>query len=403
MKALYFDSDMKRIVLTKALSLVYKNAPLSRVSPVRYADVDEPDLPGPNWVKVRNRMCGLCGSDIHFMFLEIDPKTAPAAVPPIKRKFLGHELVGEVVESGGGAPEFVAGDRVILRIDWPSCYQKEAQPMCRQCRRGNYLLCEDPGWDGAPNNQGGGFSPYMVVHKSQLVKIGPDIPDHDAILIEPVACSVRAALKRPPAAGERVLVLGAGTIGLTTIMVLRAISPDAEVWVVARYPHQAEIARRLGAFGVISGPDTYRKVAEVTGGRYVRGMFRNEMVIGGFDVIYDTVGNDRSITDALRWARAEGTVVVVGINFMPKRLDYTPIWYQEVTLVGIDCHGQEMFRGTSMTSFDAALTLYREGKLDFSRLITHTLPMDDFRQAVSIFFDKKGHKAIKVALTHQGH
>src|SRR4030065_1019085 len=100
MKALYFDSDIKRIVATKALSLVYPNAPLSRFSPVSYAEIDEPELPGANWVKVHNRMCGLCGSDIHFMFLEIDPKTAPAAVPPIKRKFLGHELVGGVVESG---------------------------------------------------------------------------------------------------------------------------------------------------------------------------------------------------------------------------------------------------------------------------------------------------------------
>jgi threonine dehydrogenase-like Zn-dependent dehydrogenase len=400
MKALYFDSDVKRIVLTKALSLVYPNAPLSRFSPVAYAEIDEPDLPGENWVKVKNRMCGLCGSDIHFMFLEIDPKTAPAAVPPIKRKFLGHELVGEVVESGKGAGEFTRGDRVILRIDWPSCYQKEARPMCAQCRQGNYLLCENPGWDGAPPNQGGGFSPYMVVHKSQLVKIGPDIPDSDAVLIEPVACSVRAALKRPPAAGERVLVLGAGTIGLTMVMTLKAIAPDAEVWVLARYPHQAEHVRRLGAAGVISG-DAYRKTAEVTGGRYFRGMFANEMVIGGFDVIYDTVGNDKSITDSLRWARAGATVVVVGINFVPRHIDYTPVWYQEVGLVGINCHGQETFRGKSMTSFDAALTLYREKKLDFSGMITHTFPMADFRRAVKVFFDKKRHKAVKVVLTHE--
>ncbi len=401
MKALYFDSDIKRIVLTKALSLVYPDAPLSRFSPVSYADVDEPTLPGENWVKVKNRMCGVCGSDIHFMFLEIDPKTAPAAVPPIKRKFLGHELVGEVVEPGKGAREFKKGDRVILRIDWPSCYQKEAKPMCRQCAAGNYLLSENPGWDGAPANQGGGFSPYMVVHKSQLVKIGPDIPDQDAILIEPVACSVRAALKRPPVPKERVLVLGAGTIGLTMIMVLRAIAPNAEVWALARYPHQAELAKRLGAAGVISGKDAYKKVADVTGARYFKGMFNNEMVIGGFDVIYDTVGNDRSITDALRWARAGGTVVVVGINFIPKRLEYTPIWYQEVNLTGINCHGQETFRGKSMTSFDAALTLYREGKLDFSGIITHTFPMADFRQAIKIFFDKKRHRAVKVVLTHE--
>ena len=400
MKALYFDSDMTRIILTKALALVWPSAPLSRLSPVRYAEVEEPGLPGPNWVKVKNRMCGLCGSDIHFMFLEIDPKVAPAAVPPIRRKFLGHELVGEVTEPGTSAREFKKGDRVILRIDWPSCYQKETRPMCRECARGNYLLCENPGWDDAPPNQGGGFSPFMVAHKSQLVKIDDSIPDRDAVLIEPVACCARAALKRPPAAGEKALVIGAGAIGLNMIGVLRAISPKAEIWVMARYPHQEEFARRLGASGVIRGRDVYAQVAKVTGGKYFRGMFSNEMVIGGFDVIYDTVGNDRSLRDALRWARAEGTVVVVGIEFAPKRLDYSPVWYQEVSLMGIDCHGQETFRGKSMTSFDVALTLYREKKLDFSGLITHTLPMADFRHAVEIFFDKKRHKAIKVALVH---
>jgi threonine dehydrogenase-like Zn-dependent dehydrogenase len=400
MKALYFDSDMKRIVLTKALGLVWPGAPLSRVSPVRYARIEEPLLPGPNWVKVKNRMCGLCGSDVHFMFLEIDPKVAPAAVPPIGRKFLGHELVGEVVESGPGAREFAAGDRVILRIDWPSCYQKEARPMCSQCARGNYLLCESPGFPNAPKNQGGGFSPVMVAHKTQLVKIDDSIPDRDAILIEPAACCVRAALKRPPQKGEKVLVVGAGTIGLMMIAVLKAIAPGALVWVVARHAHQQAIARRLGAAGVISGRDAYKQVAEATGGRYYRGMFSNEMVIGGFDVIYDTVGNDRSVNDALRWAGAEGTVVVVGIEFAPKSLDYSPVWYQEVRLTGINCHGQETFRGKSMTSFDAALVLYREGKLDFSGFLTHTFPMDDFKSAVKVFFDKKRHQAVKVALVH---
>jgi threonine dehydrogenase-like Zn-dependent dehydrogenase len=240
----------------------------------------------------------------------------------------------------------------------------------------------------------------MVVHKSQLVKIGEDISDLDAILIEPTACSVRAALKRPPAPGEKVLVIGAGAIGLNMIMVLKAICPEAELWVLGRYSHQAEMAKRLGATDVILGHGAYEKVARATGGRYFRGLFSNEMIIGGFDVIYDTVGNDNSIKDALRWARAEGTVVIVGINFAPKRLDYSPIWYQEVSLLGIDCHGQETFRGKSMTSFDVALTLYREKKLDFSGFVTHTFPMADFRHAVDVFFDKGKHKAVKIALVH---
>lgn len=400
MKALYFDTDTKKIVLIKALSLFWKKAPLSAFSPVQYAEVPEPEIPSPNWVKVKNRMCGLCGSDVHFMFLEIDPKVAPAAVPPIPRKYIGHELVGEVVEVGSGAKDFSAGDRVILKIDWPSCFQKETEPMCRECGRGNYLLCEKPGSVGIPENQGGGFSPYMVAHKTQLIKIDDAIPDEDAILIEPTACSVRAVLKRPPKEGEKVLVIGTGAIGLNMIAVIKAISPKTEVYALSRYPHQAEIAVRLGAEDTIGERDAYKRVAEITGGKYFSGLFKNEIVIGGFDVIYDTVGNDRTIKDALRWARSEGTVVIVGINFAPKRLDYSPVWFQETNLLGINCHGMELFRGVEMSSFEVALTLYREGKLDFGGFLTHTLPMEDFRKAVDIFFAKGKNRAVKIALKH---
>jgi len=400
MKGLYFEPDIKKIVMVKAPSAFWKNAPLSFISPVTYGEVPDPELPGPNWVRIKNRMCGLCGSDVHFMFLEIDPKVAPAAIPPMPRKFIGHEMVGEIVEVGSGAGEFKTGDRVILKIDWPSCHQKETDPMCPQCEKGNYLLCEKQGAEGLPLNQGGGFSDYMVAHTSQLVKIDDSIPDEDAILIEPTACSVRAALKRLPEPGERVLIIGAGSIGLNMLAVLRALAPDVEAYIVSRYTHQTELAKKLGAAGVITGKDAYKEVADITGGMLLDAPFGNRMIIGGFDVIYDTVGNDATLADALRWVRGEGTVVLVGINFAPKRLDYSPIWYQEVEVKGIDCHGMETFRGKRMSSFDAALTLYREGALDFSGFLTHTFPMEDYRKAIDVFFKKGKHKTVKIALTH---
>ena len=400
MKALYFDADTLRIALIKGLSLFWKQAALSPLSPVKYAEVPEPRIPGPNWVKVKNRMCGLCGTDVHFIFMDIDPKVAPAAVPPIPRKYLGHEMVGEVVEIGDGVSEFSPGDRVILRIDWPSCFQKEADPMCRQCARGDYLLCENHGAEGIPRDQGGGFSPTMVAHKTQLVRIEESIPDRDAILMEPTAVSVRSVLRRPPEEGEKVLVIGTGAIGLNLIGVIKAVSPGAEVYALSRYPHQAEIAMRLGASGVIGEKDVYRRVAEITGASYFSALFKNEMVIGGFDVIYDSVGSDKSLQDALRWARGRGTVVLVGVNFAPKKLDYSPVWFQEVDLLGVDSHGMEVFRGEQMSSFDVALTLYREGKLDFTGFVTHTFPMEDYQKAIETFYKKGEKKVVKIALVH---
>jgi threonine dehydrogenase-like Zn-dependent dehydrogenase len=400
MRALYFDADPKRIALIKALSTVWKKAALSRLSPLKYAEVEEPEIPGPNWVKVKNKMCGLCGSDVHFLFMEIDPRVAPAAVPALPRKFLGHEMVGAVVDAGEGAAEFRRGDRVIQRIDWPSCFQKESAPMCRQCARGNYPLCENPGWEGLPLNVGGGFSPYMVLHKTQLIKIDDAMPDEHAILIEPTACAVRAVLKRPPGEGEKALVIGTGAIGLSLIGVARAMHPDVEIHATYRYPHQAEMAMALGASGVVEEKDAYRRVAEITGGRHFSGLFNNEMVIGGFDVIYDTVGSDRSLKDALRWARSEGSVVVVGINFAPKKLDYSPVWFQEVKLFGINCHGREVFRGEETNSFEVALTLYREEALDFSNFVTHRFPVQDYLKAIETFLDKGKTRVVKIALVH---
>jgi len=272
--------------------------------------------------------------------------------------------------------------------------------MCRQCEKGNYLLCEEPGEEGIPRNQGGGFSPFMVAHKTQLVKIDPQMPDRDAILLEPTAVSVRAVLRKPPEEDEKVLVIGTGAIGLNLIGVIKALSPRARVFAVSRYPHQAAMAERLGAEGILNERGMYKRVAEITGGRHFAAPFKNEMVMGGFDVIYDSVGSDRSLRDALRWTRAQGTVVVVGVNFSPGRLDYSPIWYQEVDLIGVDSHGMETFRGREMSSFEVALTLYREAKLDFAGFVTHTFPMDDYRKAIETFFKKSESKAVKIALLH---
>ena len=82
-----------------------------------------------------------------------------AAVPMLMRKFLGHELVGEVIEVGENATGFSVGDKVILKIDFPSCYQRETDPMCHQCKKGDYLLCEKASAQGIPENQGGAFHP----------------------------------------------------------------------------------------------------------------------------------------------------------------------------------------------------------------------------------------------------
>lgn len=400
MRALYFDNNLVKMVMMQAASVFYRNAALSAISPTRYAEVPEPRIPNRRWLKVKNRACGLCGSDIHFIYMEMDPKSFPAATPGISRKFLGHELIGEVVETGDEVPGFSKGDRVCLRIDWPSCYQLEIDPMCPECANGDYMMCRNLGAGKLPIvNTGGGFSPYMVMHRTQPFLVPEGLSDDDALLIEPVACAVHGVMKRRPEKGERVLVLGCGTIGLLCVAVAKAVEPGCEVTALARYPFQAEMARKMGADNVImGGKNPYRAIADLTGAKYFEGYFGNRILLGGFDVVYDTIGNDGSLNDAMRWVKGRGSIVVIGINFKPGKIDYTPVWHQEITVTGINCHAMEK---DGLSSFDVAAKLLLEKRIPTEGFITHRFPMREYKKAIEAFFSKGNEQAIKIVLEHE--
>ncbi len=396
MKALYFENKIAQVAMLKAASQFNKYAALGRLSPLKYKHIEEPTIPDANWVKVKNRSCGLCGTDLHFMFMDIDPRCFPAAVPGISRKFLGHELVGEIVEVGSDVPDFEVGDRVAMRIDWPSCFQMEIRPPCPQCAVGNYMLCENQGARQLPvRDVGGGFSPFMIMHRTQPFLI-PDALSHDqALLLEPLASAVHGVLKASPAPGEKVLVIGAGSIGLLTVAVLRALHPEVEVFCLSRYPFQARVATKLGAEVIPEGQNLYRTIAEITDARYVQGHFSNEIMLGGFDVVYDSIGNDKSIHNALRWTRGGGTVVIIGINFNPGKVDYSPIWAQEINLFGINSHANE---SGGRSSFDIAAQLLVDDCVSPADLITHRFPIRQYKNAVKTFLSKACSEAIKIVL-----
>ncbi len=399
MKALYFENDPVRFALYRAARLVREFPRLGPLSPVRYTEVPEPTLPGAQWMKVRNIACGLCGTDVHFMQMDMSPKTYSAALPGIKRKYLGHESVGEVIEVGAEVGNFRAGDRVAFQMDWPCCVQMGIKPPCRQCAAGSPMLCENLGLGTVPDAGGGGFSPRMAVHHSQMFKI-PDALDNDAaVLLEPMACAAHGVLKAADhlVLGARVLIIGGGTIGLLAVAACRALSPGVEVFASVRYPFQAKVAEALGARVLAGGGNIYEQTATTTGGRHIKALFGNEMVFGGFDVVLDTVGGAASFEQALRLARPHGRVVLLGIDFAPGRLDYSPIWAREVEVTGINCHGIE--RDGRSTFEIAAEVLGRMPALP-GLIITHRFAVKDYRQALKAFMGKRESGAIKILLAH---
>ncbi len=168
---------------------------------------------------------------------------------------------------------------------------------------------------------------------------------------------------------------------------------------LVRYAFQADAAEKLGATAIREGDGLYERVAASTGARHVRGHFNNEILLGGYDRIYDSVGNDTTLHNALRWARGGGTVVLLGINFAPGKVDYSPVWSQEVNLAGINCHATET--GDGRTSFDIAADILAEGHIDPARLLTLRFPVSAWKQAVKTFLDKRGQRAVKIVLEHE--
>lgn len=394
MQTIYVEKNIPRTALTKALAPLRSDVYFSRLAPMKMGRIDG-RLPDPRWVRVENQLAGICGSDLHLVYADVDLRVAPAALPSHNRIYLGHEVVGRVAEIGPEVTKLAVGDRVALQYNIGCCLSEGIDPPCRYCAEGNAYLCENaPECRSQPI--GGGWGEGFLAHEAQLFRVPDTLSDEEAMLLEPAAVGVHAVLRRPPAPGQRLLVLGCGIIGLLTLQAARAAVPEAEITAIARYPHQAVAARRLGADHVLTDrQDTYRMLAQLTGAHHYKGMFDNQVLVGGFDVVYDCVGRARTVEDALRWTRAGGAVVVVGIDLNRLRLDLTPVWYYEVDLLGSMISGAETWDGERLSTFELTARWFAKGRLTAEGLITHRFPLADYRKAIEAATDKTT-KAIKV-------
>jgi threonine dehydrogenase-like Zn-dependent dehydrogenase len=398
MRTMVLDVSVPRIVLTRLLGRLTRAAYFAPTSPLRLVDLPEPPLPAPNWVRVRNRLCGICGSDLHQLFVDASLDVAPVALPSHRRVFLGHEMVGDVVEVTGSAPGFAVGDRVVRWGRADDCRARGRTELCPACARGHRVLCQ---FASEPREQepiGGGFGDTFITPASTLLPVPAELADAQAIFAEPAAVAIHAAWRKPAAAGDRVLILGCGTIGFLLIQAIRALQPDCEITALAQFPWQAEMARAYGAHHTFrTGDDGYAQVARLTGARLYTGRGDNRMLLGGFDAVFDVVGTAGTLNNALRWTRAGGAVVLVGVNLHRMSLDVTPVWYQEVDLIGAVGHDVVTWDGETLSTFELAMRWMKEGKLDVGALLTHRFPLEAYRRAFAVAIDKSAQRSIKVA------
>jgi 2-desacetyl-2-hydroxyethyl bacteriochlorophyllide A dehydrogenase len=392
----------RRALITQLLGRFWRGAYFTSFAPFQVQNLPRQQLPAASdWVRVRNHLAGICGSDLRLVYLDGNLRIAPAALPAYRRSYPGHEVVGEVVEVGDEVQRLHVGDRVVLQSG-PSCLSTGVQPLCRSCAAGNYSLCEQANLPG-PQPIGGGWSEEMLLSERQLFRIPPGMSDEQAVLLEPSAVAVHSVLRHIPRPGEHVLVIGAGTIGLLVLQVLRALAPETHVSVMARHAFQVEQATRMGAADILYPQDTYQNVRLITGAHLYKGMFGNKMLLGGYDVIYDTIGTQRTLHDSLRWTRAGGTVVIIGVNLHFMHIDLSLIWYQEVNLIGSIAHGMETWPIGSYehrSTFSLATELIQTGQIQPEKLITHRFALSNFKDALTTTTGKSQSRAIKVVFDY---
>ena len=393
MRTIYFDKDIPRVLATKAaVSVSKKIKPAAKllytgINAVKYrTELPDPPLPADNWVRVRNIACGLCGTDVSFFKATTGTDSAFEPIPASSKTFLGHENIGKVIEAGAAVTDFKPGDRVGIRAYMAGCDTKDL-PRCKACAEGNYNLCLNYGasprfdleWTGA------GLGDTFIAPQQQLYHIYDEISDADAPMIEPAAVSIHAVLRAPPQKGEKILVMGCGTIGLGVVQAIKLLEPDCEVWILERVPSKIEFAKKLGADHVLKG-DPLKAASEACGGSEVyQGMSpKNRFFFGGFDRLYDCIGGDWSNTMGVRLLAARGTFVKIGHHMCAVTYDESPVWWQELKIIGIDAHGMETWEGRKLYTFDLVQEWIRDGKYSVDGFITNRFKLDDYKAALEL-------------------
>jgi threonine dehydrogenase-like Zn-dependent dehydrogenase len=378
MKALLVERSLPRFVAARLVSSIGGSGTSTTVGPLRLTELAAPDLPGPGWHRVRPLLAGICGSDL----ATLDGRSSRYFEDIVSFPFVpGHEVVGVVDD---GPPDAVAaGTRVVVEPVL-GCIPRGIDPPCSACADGRVGGCERiafghlaPGLQiGFCRDTGGGWSQAgLVAHGSQLHAVPDALTDEDAVMVEPTACAVHAALGAGVEPGDTVAVLGGGTVGLTTTAALRQLATPGALLVGAKYPHQRELAGELGADLAVNPEQLARAVR-----RRSRSLRASGHLTGGADIVVDCVGSAETLHQALAMVRPRGRIVLVG---MPGKVsvDLASLWHREVSVTGAYAYGSERSGRSVRRTFDIAMEVVAAARL--GRLVSARYPLERFEEAVA--------------------
>jgi threonine dehydrogenase-like Zn-dependent dehydrogenase len=348
----------------------------------------------PDWVVTRPILAGVCGSDTKLVLGDFadgdmdNPMAAFSSLPHVP----GHEVVSEVVALGPKARDLEIGQRVVLN-PWLSCAPRGIEPLCPPCRAGDLNLCWSftkgeigPGVHiGVVTGAPGAWAELMAAHDSMLHAVPDDVSDAAAVLADPFSVSFHAVVRHPPPPSGRVVVYGAGALGLTSLAILHALYPQVEVAVVARFPAQADMARRMGAALVVDHEPSLTVVETLAAwsGAVLHQAFSGLPMAhpGHIDVVYDSVAKPETFEVAVRVLAERGRLVYTGVA-IPGRWEWTPVYFKELTIAGSNAFATEEFEGRRRHAIDHYLDLVRDGRIDLAGMVTHRYRLEEWWDAL---------------------
>ncbi len=363
----------------------------------------------PNQVQIETIHGGICGSDMNQIFVNISMYASILASNENPSE-MGHEIFGRVTKTGDEVTSVSVGDRVLVN-PISQCQGFGFQP-CPACKTGDIQHCltmtgigDGTELEEKYNTQGGfggfcggGYSERSVFFEQQCIKIPDSIPDDIAVLIEQLAVGIHAVAKNPPKDTDTVLVCGAGIIGLMVIAAIRGLKSNCRIITIARYPFQAEWAKKLGSDEIIADSDSktlYEEVANATNSRLFQPKFTKKVVYGlnGTDLIYDSVATETSVDNDIRLVRSGGKIVLIGMGFnITKKVDWAIPVYKEINIVGAMCYDN--------SDWETAVKITAEDPEQFRGLITHKYKIDDFKSAFTCMLNKSKSEAIKIVFDY---
>jgi len=395
MKSVCFRINATRWLACKALGKFWPGVYTSGLSGLSLREIPVPALPDNDWVLCRTRLGGICGTDLGTIFLRQHPGSLLKHFTswPIS---MGHENVATIVKTGDAVDSVQPGQRIL--VDPPlACAARKIDPPCFACKEGKPSTC----WNfdrgtlppalgiGYNNFTGGSWSPYFVAHKSQIHVLPDEIPDEQAILIDPIACSLHAVLQDPPAASEKILIFGAGIIGLGIVMAIRALELPVDITVAVRRRSQADLAMQCGANHTVSWtpehmPAAIHEMAELTNSRGLDIFYKMRFLQGGFDRLYDCTGNIAALAEAQRLIRSGGKLILAGTPQLGLA-DLTCFWFRELKVQGVTGRAIEPLPNQQESKHDYrhVIDMIQRNRLDLSVFNVKLYPQQEYRSALT--------------------